>query len=80
MQDTKPGLIHCSTCPRAYHINCIQPNMAKVRIGDVKDIRRSGGQECIAACCQIRRQGGDRKYREKNPLTLPSALTVYIKC
>ena len=29
-QDSKPGLIHCSSCPRAYHTSCIQPSMAKV--------------------------------------------------
>jgi len=30
-QESKAGLIYCSTCPRAYHTSCIQPAMAKVR-------------------------------------------------
>ena len=25
------NLIHCTSCPRAYHTNCINPNMSKVR-------------------------------------------------
>ena len=26
------NLIHCTSCPRAYHTNCINPNMSKVRV------------------------------------------------
>ena len=28
------NLIHCTSCPRAYHTNCINPNMSKVRERD----------------------------------------------
>jgi len=32
-QESKPGLITCSSCPRAYHTSCIQPSMAKTPRG-----------------------------------------------